>query len=137
MKLLMFGAKRFRYTTYRKTVESAPDSDADQEVVDALVVYIHAEQADEEAPRAKLVTKAVKNLKWAANKQGLRKVVLHSFTHLGGASSGPEFARQFIDDLAQRLRDTDYAVWTTPFGYLCEWDLSVRGESIGRVFKQL
>jgi hypothetical protein len=137
MKLLLFGAKRFHYTAFEKTVEAAPDSDADEVVTDALVVYIHAEQLDEEAARGRLLTKVVKNCKWAANKQGLRNVVLHSFTHLGGISSSPEFAQQFIADLAQRLRDTDYRVWTTPFGYLCEWDLSVRGESIGRVFKQI
>jgi hypothetical protein len=133
----MFGANRFHYAAFEKTVDSAADSDADEVVTDAIVVWMHAEQADEEAARGRLLTKVVKNVKWAANKQGLRDVVLHSFTHLGGVSASPEFAQAFIEDLAQRLRNTDYRVWTTPFGYLCEWDLSVRGESIGRVFKQL
>ena len=35
-----------------------------------------------------------------------------------------------------RLKNTGYTVWCTPFGYLCEWDLSVYGESLARVFKE-
>jgi len=136
MKLLMFGAKRFHYTAYTKTLESAPDSNADEEVPEAAVIFIHADVRDE-ASRHRVFTKTLKNVKWLANKQELRNVVLHSFTHLGSESASPEFAQQFILDLAERLRDTGYRVWVTPFGYLCEWDLSVYGRSIARVFKEL
>ena len=43
----------------------------------------------------------------------------------------------FIEDLAERLRDTGYEVWTTPFGWFCEWDLAVRGESLAKVWKEV
>jgi bisphosphoglycerate-independent phosphoglycerate mutase (AlkP superfamily) len=81
--------------------------------------------------------KTLKNVKWLANKRGLRHVVLHSFTHLGGENAEPEFAEAFIAELAERLRATGYAVWVTPFGYFNEWELSVYGESLGKVWKEL
>jgi hypothetical protein len=39
--------------------------------------------------------------------------------------------------LQQRLGETGYQVWTTPFGYFCEWDLSVYGESLAKVWKEI
>jgi len=42
-----------------------------------------------------------------------------------------------LERLAERLRGTGYQVWITPFGYVCEWDLSVYGESLAKVFKAL
>ena len=47
---------------------------------------------------------------------------------------------EFVDDLqgaATRLRNTGYQVTLTPFGWVCEWDLSVFGESLAKVFKSL
>ena len=96
---------------------------------------LHAEAEDETKPR--LETKVVKNIKWLANKRQLKKVVLHSFTHLSGSTASSEFAQGLLDGLEQRLRDTGYEVWQTPFGYFCEWDLAVYGDSLAKVFKEL
>jgi hypothetical protein len=99
-------------------------------------VFLQAESRDE-AAREDVFRKALKNIKWLANKREFRRVVLHSFTHLGGENASPEFAGALIEDLAQRLRGTGYEVWITPFGYFNEWDLSVYGESLGKVYKEV
>jgi hypothetical protein len=136
MKLLMFQAKRFRYRTFEKTLETVPDLDLEEAVTEAAVIFLQAEARDEENPEP-VFSKTLKNIKWLANKRGLKKVVLHSFTHLGGETAPPEFARAFLERLADRLQGTGYQVWITPFGYVCEWDLSVHGESLAKVFKAL
>jgi hypothetical protein len=93
------------------------------------VVFLHAEAADGEAERcASVLHQSLKHIKWLANKRELKNIVLHSFTHLGGATASPELAESLIATLQQRLSETGYQVWTTPFGYFCEWDLSVYGE---------
>ena len=66
-----------------------------------------------------------------------KNVVLHSFTHLAEASASPQFAEAFLQSAATRLRNTGYSVTLTPFGWVCEWDLSVFGESLAKVFKSL
>ena len=136
MKLLMFQAKRFWFRSFQRTLETVKEADIEAEVVDAAVVFLHAEKQDEAQP-GKALTKALKNIKWLANKRGLKRVVLHSFTHLGGDTASPEFAQDFLETMAQRLRDTGYQVWLTPFGYVCEWNLSVYGESLAKVFKAI
>lgn len=138
MKLLCFQAKRFRWKTHSKTLPEVPDREVDQEVAETLVVFLHAEGADADDDRSRsVVRQSLKHIKWLANKRALKNIVLHSFTHLGGDTASPAFAESVIDTTAARLRETGYQVWTTPFGYFCEWDLSVYGESLAKVWKEI
>ena len=136
MKLLTFHAKRFWWRSFSKTLEEADDLQVEEEVRDAVVAFYQVEVTDVEI-RDRAFRKALKHLKWLANKRNFRNVVLHSFTHLGGENAPPEFARDFTEELAERLRATGYRVWITPFGYFNEWDLSVYGESLAKVWKQI
>ena len=105
---------------------------------ETLVVFLHAEAPDgESAKRSSVLRQTLKHVKWLANKRGLKNIVLHSFAHLGGEAASPVFTEGLMNELAQRLRDTDYAVWLTPFGYFCEWDLSVYGDSLAKVWKEI
>jgi ADP-heptose:LPS heptosyltransferase len=138
MKLLCFQAKRFRWRTHSKTLAEVPDQEIECAVDNAVVAFIHAEAADARPERLPSIQRQVaKHLKWLANKRSLQTIVLHSFTHLGGASSEPKWAVSFLEELARRLRETGYEVWMTPFGYFCEWDLSVYGDSLAKVWKQI
>jgi hypothetical protein len=136
MRLLMFQAKRFWWKTFSKTLEDAQDVEAEGSVEDAVVVFMHIEAKDA-LDRDDAFRKTLKNIKWLANKRSFRRVVLHSFTHLGGENADPNFAGAFIQDLAERLQATGYETWDTPFGYFNEWELSVYGESLGKVWKEL
>ena len=104
MKLLMFLAKQFTFRPFEKTLPDAGDGGG-------------------------------KNVKWIAGKRTLKNIVLHSFTHLADASrsASPQFAETFLQSAAMRLRNTGYQVTLTPFGWVCEWDLSVFGESLAKV----
>lgn len=135
VKLLTFQAKHFRWKTYSKTLEEAPDLEVEEHVRDAIVVFLHAEETDRES--ASVRRHALKHIKWLANKKGFQNIVLHSFTHLGGASAPPSVAEALLSELSNRLRHTGYQVWTTPFGYFCEWDLGVYGDSLAKVWKQI
>ncbi|HXV48018.1 MAG TPA: threonyl-tRNA synthetase editing domain-containing protein [Candidatus Binatia bacterium] len=138
MKLLCFQTKRFRWKTHAKTLPEVADLSVEAEVLETVVALIHAESSDADPARSLSVQRqALKHLKWLANKREFKNIVLHSFTHLGGNTAEPAFAEAFIAALAERLRDAGYQVWTTPFGYFCEWDLNVYGESLAKVWKEI
>ena len=138
MKLLCFQAKHFRWKTYSKTLVEAADQDVDEQVADAIVIFVHAEKSDEEADKKPSVLRqTLKHIKWLANKRDFKNIVIHSFTHLGGETAAPDFAEALIKAVAERLRENTYTVWTTPFGYFCEWDLSVYGDSLAKVWKDI
>jgi hypothetical protein len=138
MRLLCFQAKRFRWKTHSKTLAGVPDRDVEESVGEALVVFLHAEASDENGDRRpSVVRQTVKHIKWLANKRGLQNVVLHSFAHLGGAGAPAAFTEALMNEIAARLRDAGYTVGLTPFGYFCEWDLSVYGDSLAKVWKEI
>lgn len=136
MKLLMFLAKEFAFRPYEKSLPEAGDGGDEVHIAHAAVVFVHCEPQDLEDPSG-LETKFVKNVKWICGKRETKNVVLHSFTHLAEASAAPDFAEAFLQNAAARLRKTGYQVTLTPFGWVCEWDLSVYGESLAKVFKSL
>ncbi len=136
MRMLMFMAQRFWWKSFSKTLEQVEDLAVEDAVTDAAVIFMQAEAKDA-AARDDVFRKTLKNIKWLANKRDLKRVVLHSFTHLGGENAEPEFAAAFIAELADRLRGTGYQVWITPFGYFNEWELKVYGESLGKVWKEV
>ncbi len=135
MKLLLFQAQHFYWKSFSKTLDDVLEQDVAQTVEDTIVVFLHAEAEDE--TKAKLETKVVKNIKWLANKRQFKKIVLHSFTHLSGSTASSDFAQNLLNSLDQRLTNTGYQVWQTPFGYFCEWNLSVYGDSLAKVFKEI
>ncbi len=138
VKLLTFQAKRFAWTPFSKTLDDAPDAEGGESISDCVVAFIHVEPDDvSEERRSKVFKTALKHLKWLANKREYRSIVLHTFAHLGGENADPEESRALFDSLAERLRQTGYEVWITPFGYFCEWDLSVHGESLAKVWKSI
>ena len=138
MKILTFLARRFWWKTHERTLDTVELRDEEQEMRDAVVVFLHAEKKDqEEAARRSVVRQTVKHVKWLANKRELSNVVLHSFTHLGGENADADFAEELLAELTLRLRNGGYEVATTPFGYFCEWNLDVFGESLAKVFKEI
>jgi hypothetical protein len=138
VKLLCFQARRFAWQGHSKTLDDAEDEPPAGAAEEAVVVFFHAERKDEPAEeRARALRTTLKHVKWLANKRGMRNVVLHSFTHLGGENAAPELARGFAAELSERLASTGYAVQSTPFGWFCAWELAVHGESLAKVWKEV
>jgi hypothetical protein len=135
VKLLMFFAKDWWYKTASKTLENVPAADKEESMFGAVVIFFHAEAADESA-YAGVIQKFIKNAKWLAGKFGARNIVLHSFNHLSTSKASPEFAQRLLDEVRQRLENTGYTVMLTPFGYFNEFRIHVAGDSLAKVFKE-
>ena len=135
MKLLLFFAHSFSYETAVKSLPEAPDIEKQESVADAVVIFFHVEAEDPEK-RGKVIQKFIKNVKWLCGKFSTRNVVLHSFNHLSGSKADPGFAREMLDEVAERLAKGGFQVMVTPFGYFNEFNIHVAGDSLAKVFKE-
>jgi hypothetical protein len=95
MKLLLFYAHTWWFRTAAKSLPHVPDSDREESIDNAVVVFFHAEKEDEEKGKS-LLDKLVKNIKWLAGKFDTKHVVIHSFNHLSSSKASPEFSEQLI-----------------------------------------
>ena len=136
VKLLLFYAHDYWLRPFEKSVPEAPDHSDEMTARDAVVALVHVEAADP-AEHAKLVTKAIKQIKWLAGKFTTRRIVLHSFAHLAATRATPAEAEALLDDARARLVASDFEVQMTPFGYFNEFRLHVAGPSLAKVFVEL
>jgi hypothetical protein len=135
MKLLLFYAHSFSFETAAKSLASVPEVEEKNSVADAAVIFFHVEAEDPEK-KSKVVQKFVKNVKWLCGKFATRNVVLHSFNHLSGSKADPEFSKEVLDEVVERLERTGYQLTVTPFGYFNEFRIHVAGDSLAKVFKE-
>jgi len=135
VKLLMIYADKFAYKTSVKNLESASTSDEEKIIENALLGFIHVELKDEENLSA-IETKLIKNVKWAARKNEINTVVLHSFAHLAESKADPEVTKQLLDNAESRLINAGYITHQTPFGYFLDLDIKAPGHSFARLFKE-
>ena len=100
----------------------------------AVVAFIHIEPQDvREGSSAE--TKLVKNTKWLARKWETRKIILHSFSHLGEEKAGPAEAKALLDRAAMRLQKAGYESFQTPYGYFNDLELKAPGHPLARLYK--
>ena len=136
MRVLTFLVDRFAWEPFSRTLDDALEDPPAGEVGAAVVVFAHVEPVDvSEERRAKVFKKVLKHVKWLANKRELDTIVLHSFTHLGAENAPADEALRLLEEIAERLRATDYSVALTPFGWFSRWSIDVRGESLAKVYK--
>ncbi|MEJ2031924.1 MAG: threonyl-tRNA synthetase editing domain-containing protein [Deltaproteobacteria bacterium] len=135
MKLLLFYAYSFSFSTAEPGLPGLPPLARTDRIEKTAVVFFHVEAEDREK-RAKVIQKFVKNTKWLAGKFETKNVVLHSFNHLSGSKAPPEFSREVLAAVRERLTRTGFTVLATPFGYFNEFSIHVAGDSLAKVFKE-
>lgn len=136
MKLLLFYVHTWWFKTASKSLIDVPDTDREESIENAVVVFFHAEKEDEDKGKS-LLDKVVKNIKWLAGKFNTKHVVIHSFNHLSSSKASPEYSEQMILSVSEKLKNSGYVVMCTPFGYFNEFKMHVGGESLAKVFKEL
>ncbi len=136
MKLLILYTTKFEYKTTKKGLDSVDDFKESKVYTDALVAFIHVEEKDEEKLSA-VETKMIKQIKWAARKNETSKIILHSFAHLSESKASPALTKQLFDSAEQRLKNSNYEVYQTPFGYFLDLDIQAPGHSLARIFKDI
>lgn len=135
MKLLIFYVNTFSFETNHKGLESAVESDIKEEINNAVLGFIHVEEKDE-SNSSDVETKLIKNLKWAARKNETNRIILHSFNHLSESSANPEFTKKLLNNAEFRLRNSEYSVSQTPFGYFLNIKMDAPGNPLARIFKE-
>lgn len=135
MRVLFWYCDRFTWVPALKSLEEAPEAGPGS-VEKAVVAFIHVEPADlEEGSGAE--TKLVKNAKWLARKWEVKRVLLHSFTHLAEVKADPRAARDLLDRAQARLEAAGYEASQTPWGQFLDLDMQAPGHPLARVFKEL
>lgn len=134
MRILFWYCEKFAWVPALKTLDTVPE--AEKGVYhDVLVAFIHVEPKDI-LDDSSCEKKLLKNIKWLAKKWDNKKVILHSFTHLGEEKADAEDALALLNRVDVRLSNVDYEVIQTPYGYFLELDMKAKGHPLARIYKE-
>jgi len=133
MRVLFWYCDKFAWMPAMKTIETAPEA-KEGHYQEVLVPFIHVEPKDvlEGSSSEK---KLLKNIKWLAKKWNNKKVILHSFTHLGEEKADAGEAQELLNRVEIRLRNVDFEVIQTPYGYFLDLDMRAKGHPLARIYK--
>jgi hypothetical protein len=136
MKLLLVYCKKFGYTPTIRTVDNAPENNMPAQYENVQVAFINVEQEDVKRDK-EVEKKLVKNLKWICGKNQVNNIILHSFAHLSESKAEPDFTKQLLNRVEERMMNAGYKVNQTPFGYFLDLQVDAPGYSLARVFKNI
>jgi hypothetical protein len=133
MRVMFWYCEHFGWRPAIKTLAEAPEAEAAEER-DVVVAFVHVEPQDT-AAGSSAETKLVKNAKWVARKWDVKRVILHSFTHLGDTKAPPEAAQQLLARAEARLTGAGYTAVQTPYGYFLDLAITAKGHPLARIYK--
>ena len=134
MRVLFWYCEKFDWVPAMKTLEDAPAAEASSNA-STVVAFVHIEPGDIEGDSS-AETKLVKNAKWLARKWDIKRIILHSFTHLGEAKAEPGAARALMKRARDRLAGAGYEVTLTPYGYFLDLNIQAPGHPLARIYKE-
>ncbi|MCK5836801.1 MAG: hypothetical protein KAH09_06005 [Desulfobacula sp.] len=134
MRVLFWYCDKFAWTPTIKTLENVHEAkpEAKEKVV---VAFVHVEPKDIQDGSSS-ETKLVKNAKWLARKWDVKKILLHSFTHLAEEKAEPDQAKLLLDRIQERLIKADYDASQTAYGYFNDLVIEAKGHPLARIFKE-
>ncbi len=135
MKVLLIYCNRFAYTPTEKSLDSAEQITKGAEYENTQVAFIQVEEED--AGNEKSVKKNLRNLlKWIERKNQPQHLLLHSFAHLSNSKADAEYTKDFLNYIEDWLKERNYSVSQTPYGYFLNLQVEAPGFSLARVYKE-
>lgn len=137
MKVLTMFVEEFSYYPAQKNLESVPEVCEPGIFSNSVLAFVQVEEADEESDVKSREKKLVNHLKWVARKNDYKSVILHSFAHLSDSKASPGFTKLLFDEAEKRLKNADFQVSQTPFGYFLDLNIKAPGFSLARIWATL
>lgn len=137
MKVLTMFVDEFSYRTAQKNLEEVVEVNEAATFIKSVLAFIQIEESDEMNDVKSREKKLVNHLKWVARKNDCQSVILHSFAHLSKSKASPEFTKQVFDEAEKRLKNADFKVAQTPFGYFLDLNIKAPGFSLARIWASL
>ncbi len=130
----MIYCNRFAYKPAIKNLQDFEEHTKGESFEKVQVAFIQVEEHD--VNNVKSTEKKLLNfVKWICRKNEVKNVVLYLFAHLSDSKAEPEFTKDLFDRVETRLKNVNFEVAQTPFGYFLDLEVEAPGESLARVFK--
>jgi threonyl-tRNA synthetase len=135
MIFLSFHVDYFRHKVTKKgrskVIEEISEENEENQVDDALVLFISMEKSDE--AKADIIEKGINEIEKITKQLKVSTIVIVPFAHLFGQLSSLEYAFESFKKFESQLKLKDYSVLRLPFGWFNELEMKAKGHPLSRI----
>ncbi len=135
MRFLSFHVDYFRYKVTKKgrskVIEDITEDNRENQVENALVLFISMEKSDETKP--KILERGINEIEKITKQLKNSNIVIIPFAHLFGQLSSLDYAFESFKNIESMLNLKDYSVLRLPFGWFNELEMKAKGHPLSRI----
>jgi threonyl-tRNA synthetase len=136
MRVLQLHCSDFGYNVRKETpVAERPANPKEETLRDVLVCFICFEKNDEQRIN-QLIEEFTENIKVDVSRTGCEKILLYPYAHLSKSLGSPKLAKNFLNELWDRLEDEGLDTHKSPFGWYKAFNLSCIGHPLAEAYRE-
>jgi threonyl-tRNA synthetase len=137
MKLLLIHSDYIEYEVKDKAIKSPEEIDKKTDRFDeALTVFTAVEKIDAKSPDH-AVQNAISEIVKTANQLKVKNIMLYPYAHLSSDLANPKDAQNILVQMEYELRQHDYEVKRSPFGWYKAFKISCKGHPLSELSKSI
>ena len=136
MKVLQLHCSGFNYEVIKETpVAERPATPKEGAYENILVCFTCYEKKDE-SRHQDIILNFVDNIKTDTGRIGCKNILLYPYAHLSHELGSPRKAKEFLEELKNRLEKEDLNVHKSPFGWYKSFGLFCKGHPLAEAFRE-
>ena len=137
MKLLLIHSDYIEYEVKDKAIKTPEDIDKKTDRFDeALTVFTAIEKIDAKSSE-QAVKDAVSDIVKTADQLKVKKIMLYPYAHLSSDLANPKDAQNMLIEMEYELRQKDFEVKRSPFGWYKAFKISCKGHPLSELSKTI
>ena len=137
MKLLLIHSDYIEYEVRDKAIKQPEEiSSHHDRLEEALTVFTAVEKIDEKNTGSS-IRQAVDEITKTANQLQVRNIMLYPYAHLSSFLASPKNAQDILVELEYELKQKDYQVKRSPFGWYKAFKISCKGHPLSELSREI
>ena len=136
MKILTLHSDFIEFEAKKKAIKDPEElKNKKERVEECLVVFTSVEKRDEANPESS-AKKLIENIKDISEKVKEKNIVLYPYVHLTNSPSNPKTALKILDIAENKLKEEEFKVHRSPFGYYKSFTVSCKGHPLAELSRE-
>jgi threonyl-tRNA synthetase len=137
MKLLLIHSDYIEYEVRDKAIKLPEKTKIKSDrFEEALTAFTAVEKVDEKSPD-QAVSQAVAEIEKTAEQLKVKNIMLYPYAHLSSDLASPKSAQEILIEIEYKLRDKNFNVKRSPFGWYKAFKISCKGHPLSELSREI
>jgi threonyl-tRNA synthetase len=137
MRIILLHCNSFSYECVKamQIAEEIEEKEKAKDFHDVIVLLACVEKSDE-SRKENVKESFLQDVAGYSAQLGCRDFVLYPYAHLSKNLSSPQFAKDFLKELEEELRKSNYNVHRSPFGWEKAFRIDCKGHPLSESYRE-